>query len=444
MAYQEVTKTSYGKRLGNSSKGIFLGFLMIIAAAALLWWNEGRAVKMSKMYKQAKSECVELTDVNSIDPSFEGKLVHAVAPIVSDRELKDPTYPISVKAIRLNRKVEYYQWEEKQTTTTRDKTGGGQETITTYTYEKRWTPSPVNSSNFKDPEYQNRNSVKITVSDFNTIAPNVTFGAYKLPSDLLWRLPFDTHVELPEEMADGQQTYILDNVLYYCDNLWEPQIGDVRVTFTMAPEGDASIIGKVIGDTFEPYNSYGKSLLVLKMGSLSANNMFNAEKSADSLLRWFLRLVGLLLAIGGFRKIFELIVTAFKVLPPLANIVSLGINLVTAVLGFVWSLIFIVVATIAYRKWLAIILLVIAVGLILFLLIKGGLDADDGSDDWYNGTDESSDDWYNDTDESSDDWRDDTDESSDDWRDDSDESSDDWCDDSGSDESSEYSPEENE
>lgn len=41
MAYQEVTTTGYGTRVGRSFKSIGTGFLLFIAATALLWWNEG-------------------------------------------------------------------------------------------------------------------------------------------------------------------------------------------------------------------------------------------------------------------------------------------------------------------------------------------------------------------------------------------------------------------
>ena len=44
-SYTEVTSTSWFSRLGDSFKGIGTGFLLIIAATALLWWNEGRTVR---------------------------------------------------------------------------------------------------------------------------------------------------------------------------------------------------------------------------------------------------------------------------------------------------------------------------------------------------------------------------------------------------------------
>ena len=54
MAYQKVTTTSYGSRLKNSLGGVGLGFVMIIAGIALLFWNEGRTVKTTRMLKEAQ------------------------------------------------------------------------------------------------------------------------------------------------------------------------------------------------------------------------------------------------------------------------------------------------------------------------------------------------------------------------------------------------------
>lgn len=79
MSYQVTTKTSYGKRLGNSARGVVTGLLLFVAATALLWWNEGRAVQTSRMLNKAGKECVDVADVSSVDPSLNGKLIHAVA-----------------------------------------------------------------------------------------------------------------------------------------------------------------------------------------------------------------------------------------------------------------------------------------------------------------------------------------------------------------------------
>lgn len=370
MAYQVTTRTSYGKRLGKSSGGILSGIVLIIAAAALLWWNEGRAVKTAKMLNVASKECVDVADVSGIDASLNGKLIHAIAVAKTDETISDPDYPVKENAIRLIRKVEYYQWTESSTSTTKDKFGGGQETVTTYDYNKNWTGAPVNSAEFKDPDYQGLNTVRVKVENAQETASAVAFGAYRLPTSMVRSIPCDTPVELPAEMAADSTVHVSHNVLYYGKDPGDPQIGDVRVTFTKAVGGEASILAKVTGDTFEPFSSNGKNLCVLTMGSHSAESMFETEKAANKAFLWILRILGIVLAIAGFRNIFSLLVTLFKVVPPLAKVVGLGVGLVTGVLGIVWALIFILLAWIVYRPVLAISLLVVAVALIVWLIAK--------------------------------------------------------------------------
>ena len=60
MAYQEVRTTGYGTRVGNSFKAIGGGIVLFCLGTALLWWNEGRAVKTEKMLEEAGSAYVEM------------------------------------------------------------------------------------------------------------------------------------------------------------------------------------------------------------------------------------------------------------------------------------------------------------------------------------------------------------------------------------------------
>ena len=58
MAYTETTTTGYGTRVGNSFRAIGSGILLFVLGTALLWWNEGRAVKTEKMLDEAGSKYV--------------------------------------------------------------------------------------------------------------------------------------------------------------------------------------------------------------------------------------------------------------------------------------------------------------------------------------------------------------------------------------------------
>ena len=372
MAYQEVTKTSYGSRLGSSLKGIGSGLLLFVLATVLLWWNEGRAVKTAKMLKTAATECVDVADVSRVDPALNGKLIHATALAKTDETLTDPDYGISVSnAIWLRRSAEYYQWVEHSTSETKDKIGGGQETVTTYTYSREWVSSPVNSNNFHDPDYQGVNSTRLVVEDNSVRAEKVSFGGYTLPNSMVNSIPARDPVALPAELGDGKMSYVDNNVLYYGEDPNNPAVGDVRVTFTQGTGGDASILAQVVGDTFEPYtHKNGKSLQVLSMGIHSMESMFESEKAANKAILWLLRILGVILVIAALRMLFSILVTILKVLPPLAKVGELGVNLVTAVVGFIWSLLVILIAWVVYRPVLAIALAVVIVALIVFLIKK--------------------------------------------------------------------------
>ena len=90
MAYQETTTTGYGKRVGNSFRGILPGLLLFLAGTALLWWNEGRAVKTDKMLKEAEDVTVEMENIDRVDPQFDGKLVYATG--MTAKQVKNNLY----------------------------------------------------------------------------------------------------------------------------------------------------------------------------------------------------------------------------------------------------------------------------------------------------------------------------------------------------------------
>ena len=371
MAYQEVTKTSYGSRLGNSLKGILTGLVLLVAAIVLLWWNEGRAVKVSKMLKAAETECVDVASVDSVDPALEGKLIHATAVAKTDEVLTDPDYGLSVNAIRLERDVEYYQWVEHSSSETKDKIGGGQETTTTYTYSKEWVSGPVDSGSFKDPDYQGSNYVRTTVPENTVTAQKVDFGAYVLPQAMVGAIPAGTAVNVPDSVANGVDIFVQGNTVYYGENPQTPAVGDVRVSFSEADGGVASILGQVKGNTFESFkHKNGKSLMVLRMGEHSQEEMFESEKASNKFILWLVRILGVILMISALRMMFDILVAILKVLPFLGNIAQVGVNLVTGVVGFILSLVVIMIAWVAYRPLLAVALAVVIVALVCFLISK--------------------------------------------------------------------------
>lgn len=428
MAYQETKTTGYGTRVSNSLKGIGIGFLLLLGGTALLWWNEGRTVQITQMLEEAQTVAVHVEDVSKPDPSLNGKLIHATAFTQTKDSLNDLTFGVGCVAIQLERKVQYYQWVEHSETETKDKTGGSQETVTTYYYKQEWIGNPVNSQEFKDPDYQNKNFVLMDIENKSYMAENVTFGAYKLPKDLIGSISGTVPMELSlsEErlsewnrdikksfestsastvnntvavagetstIAEGDSVkvetvattetgqivkqdynyvHVNGNVLYFGKNPNNPQIGDMSVTFTKVMPGEASVIAVVNGDKLQSYVAKnGKTLSVLTSGAVSMENMFENQHKSNSFMTWILRFIGLFLVVTGFKGIFGILVDLLKVLPFMADIVGLGVGLICKVLGLAWSLLIIAMAWLFYRPVIAGVLLAAIVALIVFLVKKG-------------------------------------------------------------------------
>ena len=305
MAYQEVTTTGYGTRVGNSFKAIGSGFLLFIAGTALLWWNEGRAVKTEKMLDEAGSAYVEMENPNKKDASLEGELICGTALATTEDSLIDAQFGIGAKAISLTRTVEYYQWVEHAQEKKEDKLGGKEVTTTTYTYTKEWVSRPIESASFKDPAYQNKNMVLTTYENAEQYAENVSWGAYKLSESLIQldkstqaayerfygvqksNQPTQQPVQQPaipdsvkallsdsakavldsiqaindsinKAMANANNKKDLEyihqasNVLYFGRVPGSPEVGDVRVTFEKVVPAKCTVMAVVDGDTFKP------------------------------------------------------------------------------------------------------------------------------------------------------------------------------------------------
>ena len=177
MAYTETTPTSYGGRLSRSLKGIVGGLIAFIAGTALLFWNEGNYVKTYKALNEAQDATIAVDSVAERDPALNGKVIHASARAETEDILRDPAFDVSVNAISLQRSVEYYQYEERSSTTTRDKIGGGEEKVTTYTYSADWQSEPLIPANSKTP------SIRAATSRF--ISPKIRSNLQKRQ---LWRI----------------------------------------------------------------------------------------------------------------------------------------------------------------------------------------------------------------------------------------------------------------
>lgn len=395
MAYTETQTVGYGTRVGNSFKGIGAGIIMFLVGTAMLWWNEGRFVKTDKMLNEAQGKTEELSTIDRIDPEMDGQLVYATGLAVTDDSLSDADYGFGAKAVHIQRTVEYYQWVEHQKQERKDKLGGSEEIVTTYTYDRAWVSQPIESGSFKDSDYRNKNFVITTVEPMQQQAETVKFGAFVLNQGQIRSIhgdiPLDVKIDSLKlvsmskearkqirakgiQVDDSTQcVYASKNTLYYGKNPANPTVGDVRVTWTMVkPENKVSIIAKQKDNTFTNFKaSNGKSFSTLVMGTKDVDEIYENEHSENSMIMWILRVVGIIIVISGLRGIFGFLETILKVVPFIAGIFGWGVGVVCTVVGLVWSLIVIAVAWLFYRPLIGIALLAVAGFLIWVFAFKG-------------------------------------------------------------------------
>jgi len=404
MAFTETRTTGYGSRLGNSCMAIPMGIILFLVATALLWWNEGRAVHRAQDIKQVAKTAQSIGDISNANTSLDGQLIHTTGTASTEDILSDDLFGIKTNALAIVRSAEYYQWKENEKHETKDKLGGKQEEIITYTYERDWTADPINSSRFKDPDYQNVNNVIWEIEDMRVIASNVSFGTYILPelfiSDIVSKqsdnvsplmisadnpalkqlnenvmkaLGDNVRPEAAQVKDSLAYVHVFGNQVYIGFNPSKPSIGDIRLTFEqLAPSCNISLIAVPTNGTFTTFQAkHDANEYELRVGTWTLDQMIKQANDENATLTWILRILGVIIVIAALKMIFGILVTILKLVPFLASIMNLGVSLVCGVLGFVWSLIVIAIAWIFYRPLLGIALLVIAAGLVYWLVIKG-------------------------------------------------------------------------
>lgn len=419
MAYTETKTTSYGSRLGSSFKAIFTGFILFIAATVLLWWNEGRAVEQDKNIEATQEACQHVDNVAKADGALENQVIHAIAESKTSDILTDEDFNIKVNAVKFVRKVEYFQYVEHTQTTKKDKVGGSQEETTTYTYSTEWTDEPKNSNDFKDPAYKNVNRTYITFEDKDYVAENVTFGGYKLSSSLINSISGKTDSDLEVDEAvlaninsqlaqykgnavapvvpvnnaaaattstdsvaadsaaapapvkvDLPYVHVIGNQIILGRNVSSPEVGDVRITYTQVNPGMLSIIAKVSNGELVPSKNDHGTFSMVERGNVPMEDMFKSAEESNSMWTWILRVVGILLVISGIKSMLGFFITVLKVLPFLSDIANVGASIICTLLGLAWSFLIIGIAWLFYRPLIAIPLLVVVIGAIVFLVMR--------------------------------------------------------------------------
>merc|ERR1712054_70956 len=103
-------------KVGNSLCQLCVAPVVIFLGCALLWYNEGVAIKTHRSLNEAL-DAYTPTSATNFQPEKDGKLVHTSHMLSVDSPAADDAFGIrNPGSIRLTRTVETYQWVEHHTT----------------------------------------------------------------------------------------------------------------------------------------------------------------------------------------------------------------------------------------------------------------------------------------------------------------------------------------
>jgi hypothetical protein len=372
--YTEISHQSWFSRIGASIKGILFGFFLFFTAFPLLWWNEGRSVERYNSLKEGQ-QIVLSVSTETINPANNGKLIHLQGLADTQETLTDSIFAVSAPAIKLQRLVSMYQWQEAEQTQTYEEVGGTKITKKTYTYRKDWDNKEINSSRFK--QLAGHENPPMLYKNQTLQATKVTVGAFKLTPQQIARLSGEQDfnvqgVDIPTELA-GRKLTLTGTGFYLGNTPAQPQIGDLQISFKVVKPAQVSLIAQQQHDSFAPYQTQaGSAIDLLEMGLFEASALFALAQRENLLLTWGIRIGGFLLMWAGLGMVLKPLSVFAAVLPLFGNLVTTGTWIFSFLLALPCTMLTIAIAWIAYRPFLAAALIAVAIGAVVAMKFMPG------------------------------------------------------------------------
>ncbi|WP_439574522.1 TMEM43 family protein [Phreatobacter sp.] len=351
------------ERLWQSITGILVGLGLIAAVIAGIFWNEGRAIGTTRALNEGASVTVSVPSAR-VDPANEGRLIHMTGDL-RGAMLADDEFQVRAQGVRLVRKVEMYQWKEEQRTETRSNAGGSQTRTTTYSYTRVWSDRPIDSSRFRQRD--NHQNPAMAVTGRSRTADNAMLGGFNADSRVigLFGSSDERKLELtPAQIAPFAARFagrarINDGGVYVGFDPANPNIGDVRITYSLLPEGPVSVVGKQVGSGLQPYMATnGHQVFLGATGTKAAGELYSGAHEANRILTWILRGLAFVVMWIGFNLILRPFVVIADIIPILGSAMSAGAGLVAFALTLLVFLPTIAIAWFWHRPVMSILLIV--------------------------------------------------------------------------------------
>ena len=365
MTYVVHSRQSACAPLQNALCGALVGLLMFFLSFPLLWWNEHKAVMahatLTEGLRLVASSNAEIAD----SPVLRDQLVRVSGPVAGDT-LTDPTFgAATTNALLMQRNTMMFQYVE-----TSHRKSRGRDVYTTYSYTPQWSSQIIDSSRFSDPAYRQKSKrAETRLAARDILARSVRVGDWTIPSAAVQTLAnAETRDVDPEEIIERPRSgdravvhtsvgdlTVVGGALYRGVDPAHPAVGDEKVTFRVAKAPSAAtIIGRATSSgRLEPFlvPGTGKSILLVEVGDLTTEDMFERAHAAAAMETWALRAGGTIFCIVGLALLFNIGPAAVSWIPFIGPLLGGVLGTVTFLIAVVVGLAF-ALTTIALA-WLA-------------------------------------------------------------------------------------------
>jgi hypothetical protein len=361
--FSEVTKTGYGKRITDSIKGILFGVILFFASFVVLFWNEGR-VNMSKVAADAQP-----IDATQVQTGYDSAFVAATGILSTSDSVGDKSILFPADYLLVERTVDMYSWVEESSSKSDIKTGGSEETQTTYSYKKEWTNTPQDSSKFKVAE-GHFNPAKLR-EDGTFKATNITLGAYNInPENFVFPPAVDLALDEETVSVNTPEEIIENKYAFFGGGTYEnPEIGDIRISYKAVFSGEqTTVFAKASGTNLVTYGDKDGNTLyrAFEGDKQSALRQMNSEYKTSI---WIFRVIGFLMMWIGLSALLGPISTVLDVLPILGSVSRSVVKLITLVISLVLSVVT-VVASMIFHSLIAVIVCIVVAAIVVFVVLK--------------------------------------------------------------------------
>lgn len=377
--YTEVTHESWVAGVGNSIIVSIFGCVLSCLAPALLFWNEGRAVRKSKLLRTLAHS---VRSVDKLDSQNDGCVIYSKGRAVlhaKDSKVQDPRFRLPKNGgaciLALRRNVEMLQWKQEKHTDRQKRAGGSVVKTTRYTYKKVWSSKAIPSGNFNQQQYVNppmefESETWFCNSGIDFLPAGTSVEhKFRMHHDLQKQLKFDTtYTPDAEDRQNGQWEGV--------HMLRGQDIGAYRIKWTMAKPQDIAVVAQQSGNELITWNSPdgNGTICWLQPGHASLAEMQAQFQSNNTMETWCLRIAGyviwsvaLMMVAQPLERILDVATIPFIGLEP-GTIVGWISGALAWIVSLALSLLVIAVAWLFYRPAHAVVLLASAAALYFFVL----------------------------------------------------------------------------